>query len=85
MKVIQSHNKKGYLRDSVFFFHYNKPLSKKRGKPQITIHFKKQCLIVDNIICWAETRGHISKRQPYFVMKGKTATIMIQDKVATIY
>ena len=33
-----------------FYFHYNKPLSKKKNKPQITVHFNKTCHTVDNLL-----------------------------------
>ena len=68
----------------VFWFHYNKPASKKMGKPQITIHYNNQCIIVDNLICKVETFGHIKKSQPYFVIKGKCKEIKIDNKIATI-
>ena len=54
------------------------------GKPQITIHYNNQCIIVDNLICKVETFGHIKKSQPYFVIKGKCKEIKIDNKIATI-
>lgn len=54
-----------------FFFHFNKPMSRLAGKPQISIHYKKTCHIVDNIVCNVPTKGHIKKQQPHFVIKGK--------------
>ena len=68
----------------VFWYHYNKPASKKAGKPQITIHYNDQCIIVDNLICKVETYGHIRKAQPFFVVKGKCKEIKIENKIATI-
>lgn len=67
-----------------FFFHYNKPASRSAGKPQITIHYKNQCLIVDNIICNVKTFGRIKKRQPHFVVAGNANKIDIKDNVANI-
>lgn len=68
----------------VFFFHYNKPLSKKANKPQISIHYKKQCIIVDNLVCNVKTYGTLQKTQPHFVVKGKCQSITINDRIAYI-
>jgi hypothetical protein len=68
-----------------FWFHYNKPASQKAGKPQISLHFMKQCHIVDNIICGVPTRGRVqSKRQPQFVMVGRCDTINLEGGVAHV-
>lgn len=65
-----------------FFFHYNKPLSKQRGKPQVSVHYRNQCAIVDNVVLnGVNIRGRIRKRQPYYVLCGK-ADITIKDKIA---
>jgi len=71
-------------RKKSFWFHYNKPESRKLGKPQITVHFAGVCHIVDNIICDAPTVGRIRKTQPHWVMAGKTDTLRIDCGVATI-
>ena len=67
-----------------FFFHYNKPASRKRGKPIISLHYSKQCHLVENIVCNVYTRGKIRKRQPYFVLTGDADQITIEDGIATI-
>lgn len=69
----------------VFFFHYNKPTSQRVGKAQISVHYKNTCHIVDNVICNVPTYGHISKRQPRFVMKGKAQKLVIENNIAKIY
>lgn len=61
-----------------FFFHYNKPASQKAGKPQISLHYRKQCIIADNLICNVPTWGVYRKTQPRFVMKGKASTIRLE-------
>ncbi len=68
----------------VFYFHYNKPASKRAKKVQISVHYDKQCIIVDNVICNVQTFGKINKTQPYFVMKGKCESVDIIDGIATI-
>lgn len=65
-----------------FFFHYNKPASKKANKPVISLHFQKQCYLVDNIIVNVPTKGKIRKTQPFFVITGKAKQIEIKDNVA---
>lgn len=67
-----------------FWFHYNKQNSTKAGKPQLTIHYKKQCLIVDNVDCNVNIKGHLNKQQPFFVLKGKCSTIEIINNIAFI-
>lgn len=58
------------MRPYRFFFHFNKPLSRQRGKPQISVHYRGVCHIADNVVCWTPVAGRISKRQPLFVMTG---------------
>lgn len=67
-----------------FWFHYNKPESRKVGKPQITVHFNNACHIVDNISCEVPLTGRIRKTQPHWVMAGKSSSITIKDGIATI-
>jgi|APGre2960657404_1045060.scaffolds.fasta_scaffold316384_1 hypothetical protein len=54
----------------VFWFHYNKPLSRKLGKPMMTIHFAGACHSVEGIVCNVKTWTHIRKTQPHIVIKG---------------
>lgn len=71
-------------KKTVFWFHYNKPLSKKAGKPQITVHYKGTCYVADNIECHVPIEGHIRKTQPFFVMKGKCVSFFfMNNKVST--
>lgn len=67
-----------------FFFHYNKPESKKAGKPIISVHYDKTCFFVENIICDVATTGKINKRQPLFVITGKCSSFTIENNVARI-
>jgi hypothetical protein len=53
-----------------FFFHYNKPASKKAGKPRITVHLQGKCHLVENLDVHVPTYGRIRKTQPFFVMAG---------------
>lgn len=67
-----------------FYFHYNKPLSIQKGKPIISIHYDKQCIYVENIVCEVPTRGKIRTKQPCFVMVGKASEIIVEDNIAYI-
>lgn len=67
-----------------FWFHYNKPESKKTGKPKITLHFNKKCHIIDNLVCNVRTEGKINKVQPVFVMQGMYEEISIVNNIAYI-
>lgn len=66
-------------KEFAFFFHYNKPASQREGKQQISVHFMRQCHIVDNIQCEVPTRGRMKKTQPRFVMAGKAREVIITE------
>lgn len=70
-----------------FYFHYNKPESKKEKSPKMSVHFDKKCHIVNNIVCNVPTKGRINKkRQPHFVMTGKASCFYLDDNdVMIIY
>lgn len=72
------------MKTYVFFYHYNKPASQQRGKPVISVHYRNKCLLVDNLVCNVKTWGHINKKQPRFVIKGKASKVEIVDNVAHI-
>mgnify|MGYP006896938280 CR=1 FL=1 len=65
--------------DMKFFFHYNKPKSQQEGKPQISLHYRNQCHIVDNIVVNTPTNGKIRNEQPHFVVEGEAYIIEIDD------
>lgn len=67
-----------------FYFHYNKPESKKKNKPQITVHYNKTCYIVDNLVVNCKTYGRIRKVQPFFVIAGKTKGLRIENKIGIL-
>ena len=72
------------MKKKRFWFHYNKPASRKRGKPQITVHWRGKCLTVDNLKCEVPTEGHIQNQQPLFVVRGWAEKIKIKNQVAHI-
>lgn len=67
-----------------FFFHYNKPASRAKGKPQISVHFQNSCHIVDNVKVNVKTFGRVRKTAPYFVMVGDAKQISAHDGQMTI-
>ena len=68
----------------IFFYHYNKPASQKAGKPQLTLHFRKSCYLVDGIVCSIKTWSHNRNRQPRLVIKGNSEKIEIKNRIAYI-
>ena len=68
-----------------FWFHYNKPASQQKKKPQITIHYKGACHIVDNLECDVPTKGRLRNQQPRWVVAGKCENIEFVDGIAKIY
>lgn len=67
-----------------FWFHFNKPASARVGRPQISVHYRGQCHIVDNVDCRVSTKGRLRKRQPRFVMAGNCNDMSVVDGVAII-
>jgi hypothetical protein len=68
-----------------FWFHYNKPASRAAKKTQVTIHYKGQCLIVDDLaLVGVDVAGRHRKSQPYWVLAGKANDITIKNGIATI-
>lgn len=59
-------------------------MSRDAGKPQISLHYKKQCIILDNIECHVPTYGKINTSQPYFVMRGRANKITIHNNVGKV-
>lgn len=67
----------------VFNFHYNKPASKAAGRNILTVHYMKQCLLVEEIDCQVPVKTKSRKRQPHCVMQGK-GVVNIVGNVAVI-
>jgi hypothetical protein len=55
----------------VFCFHYNKPEANRQGKPVLTVHQSKQCMLVHHITCEVPVATHLRNSQPRCVMKGR--------------
>ena len=65
-----------------FSFSYNKGESNRNGKPQISLFFRNELHIVDNIFCDVYTYSEIKKMQ--FTLNGVCKLIEIIDKIAYI-
>jgi len=61
-----------------FFFHYIKQ------KRKMSIHYKKQCIIVDDIICNVPCETKWNKTQPNIVMQGFAKNVVIENNKAII-
>jgi hypothetical protein len=59
------------LLKKAFWFHYNKPMSARRGQPILTIHYGGVCHFVTEIDCKVPVKTRIRKSQPRCVMAGK--------------
>ena len=72
------------LKRHAFFFHYNKPASQAAGRPQISVHYRGQCYVVDEVACYVTTKSRVRRTQPHFVMAGRTQGICFDDNRAVI-
>lgn len=71
------------MKDRVFWFHYNKPESRKTGEPRLTVHYAGKCHIVRGIDCGVPTFSHNRKDQPHCVIKGR-GVLEIREGIAII-
>lgn len=53
-----------------FWFHYNKPTSKKMEMPVWTVHWRGTCYQVLRIQCNVDTETHGRNSQPHAVVRG---------------
>ena len=63
---------KGQLR---FFYHYFK------REKKMTIHWKKTCHVVDNVVCSVPCETKWSERQPNLVMRGWANELEIKNGI----
>ena len=71
-----------------FFFHYNKPESRRQGRNVLTVHWKNACLPVNHLKINVPIESHTQKSQPHCVMRGFANSVEIlevkQEKTAII-
>jgi hypothetical protein len=70
-------------RLQAFWFHYNKPASKKLKHPVLTLHYAGACHSVRKIVCNVPVSTRERKHQPHVVMAGR-GNISITGQLATI-
>ena len=68
------------MTEKTYRFNYN--YYKQKGK--MSIHFKKKCTVVDNIVCRVACETKWRKVQPQLVMQGFCREVVIQDNIAYI-
>lgn len=61
-----------------FFYHFNK------WTGRMTVHWKKECILVDDVICEVGCETKWNKSQPRLVMRGFATEIEILNKKAYI-
>lgn len=61
-----------------FFYHFNK------HEVKMTVHWKNQCIVVDNVKCYVPCETKWNKRQPRLVMQGFAEYVEIRDNIAII-
>lgn len=55
-----------------FWFHYNVPHTKQKGKTQAGVFYRGQYNVYDNVICNVPTRGmHRAGKRPNWVVGGE--------------
>ena len=64
---------------AAFWFHFNKPESRRRGRPIMTLHHKKKCHFVELIECNVPVWTRHRKTQPVVVMAGFCETVKFRD------
>ena len=63
-----------------FFFHYNKPESRKQGRNVLTVHWQNSCIPVNNIKVNVPTESHKQKQQPNCVIRGFAESVEIIEE-----
>lgn len=64
---------------TAFWFHYNKPASRKAGHPLMTVHCQGACHIVRHIQCHVPVQTRERKSQPHVVMAGRGTVTLCTD------
>lgn len=76
--------KKSNSKKYRFFYHFNKPMTKKSGYVHWSIHFRNKCYIVRSIECNVNTQTKENKTQPLGVVIGFASNILVNKDKATI-
>ena len=63
-----------------FFFHYNKPESRRQGRNVLTVHWKNSCIPVNHLKIDVPIESHTQKSQPHCVMRGFAKSVEILEE-----
>lgn len=69
---------------SRFWFHFNKPESKRLGRPRMSVHVRGKCHTVDHISCRVPVLTRHRKSQPYVVMAGQGSVSISRSEAGSI-
>ncbi len=58
------------MKLKTFYYHYNKPASRKAGRAVLTLHYNKTCHLINGLSCYVSTYTEERKKQPRLVIKG---------------
>jgi len=67
-----------------FFFHFNKPESKKQNRNVLTVHWRGSCIPVNAIDCQVSTETHDRKTQPTCIVRGWANDVEIKQDIDQI-
>ena len=67
-----------------FFYHFNKPLSKQRGKPYMSVHFRGKCYFARRLSCHVSCQTKERKTQPVMVMQGYCREVIDNNGIIQI-
>ena len=68
-----------YPKKYRFFYHYFK------AKKKMSVHFRGQCSVVDNVVCDVACETKWNSRQPRLVMQGFAESVDIVNGTAYIH
>ena len=58
------------MKTKRFWYHYNKPESKRQGRNVLTLHYEGKCHLIHSLESHAATETHDRKAQPRCVIRG---------------
>lgn len=67
-----------------FYFHFNKPQSKKLGKTIWSVHYAGKCHQVEKVHCLVNSETKANKHQPYAIVQGFCKEFLLNKNECTI-
>lgn len=53
-----------------FWYHYNKPESRRSERNCLTVHWNDECILVNSVKCHVATESYDRRSQPYCIIRG---------------